>query len=625
MKHFQKILFYFISQRQVIIRLIIVWLLGLFVFNYDEQKGFDLRFKLRSAQPTHPKIIIINLNKTHWDQASSPGYSSMLRSARPLSDSYFWSTPIWKKMLQHLQADNPLVICVDLFFDRSVPMSLRHERYFKKLKNVIWRAEIDDRLGFRSSRFAINTIEKGQQSERSLLNIGSGYIYTEYDNVARRYFKSTNIIQLQDLPDKIASNYKSNSTNYFNNTFKLFINYRGPSQTYTTISLKDLFSKKLPKNYFNKKIVIIGSDARRNAHFVNTPVGVLTRSEYQANIVDNLLNSLWIKSFSSLIYILYLLIITIICFVILHNFRQGLAVSCLMLLSTILISASIILFDIYNVWLPILSPVAIVFFSYIILMNHLLSESEHSAWKSQKKEESSREINELKNNFVSLFSHDLKTPLAKIHAVSDKILRKSDFPEKYIHNEIKKIQNETKELDRYIQSILQVTRIEAGKFNLNFIPQDINELIKECINLLSPLAAQKNINIIFKEEPLFSIDIDSNLIKEVFINIIDNSIKYCPNGSTLEIVSSDAKDTVCITFSDNGPGVPEKEHSVIFEKFYRSKNNTSNKKGTGLGLYLVRYFIEIHDGTVEMQSLKNKGTSFKITLRYEQKKESENS
>ncbi len=625
MNHIQKIFYSLFSKKQVIIRLIIVWLLGLFVFNYDEQEGFDLRFKLRSAQPTHSKIVIINLSKVYWDLASNPSYSSMLKFARPLSDSYFWSTPVWKKIFQRVQGDDPALISVDLFFDRSIPMLWRHENYFKQFPNVIWRAEMDDRLGFRSPRFAINIIERGQQSERFLLNIGSGYVYTEHDNVARRYFKSTNIIQLQDLPDKIASNYKKNSTNYFKDTSKLFINYRGPSQTYTTISLKDLFSKNLPKNYFNKKIVIIGSDARSSAHFINTPVGILTRSEYQANVIDNLLNALWIQSFSSLIYILYLLVITAICFIVLYNFRQGLAVSCLVLLSIILVSASIISFDIYNIWLPILSPVAIVFFSYIILMNHLLSESEYSAWRAQKKEEASREMNELKNNFVSLFSHDLKTPLAKIHAISDKVIRNSDFSEKYIHNEIEKIQNETKELDRYIQSILQVTRIEAGKFNLNFIPQDINELIKECITLLSSLAAQKNISIVFKEEPLFSIDIDSNLIKEVFINIIDNSIKYCPNGSILEIVSSDAKDAVCITFSDNGPGVSEKEHSVVFEKFYRSKNNSLNKKGTGLGLYLVRYFIEIHDGTVEMQSVENKGTSFKIMLRYEQKKESENS
>ncbi len=549
----------------------------------------------------------------------------MLRSARPLSDSYFWSTPVWNKIFSRILTDAPSVVSVDLFFDRSVPMHRQDEWAFKKLPKVIWRAEMDERLGFRRPRFAINIIKRSRRSERSLSNIGAGYAYKGYDHIARKYFKSTNIIQLQDLPEKVASLYKPGSTHYFDNLLKLFINYRGGAGTYTTISLKDLFSNDLPKGYFKNKIVLIGSDSIRDRHFLKTSAGLMTRTEYQANVIDNLLNDLWIKSFPNYIYIIYLFLITSFCFVILHFFRQGLAVASLVLLTVLLTSASIILFDIYNIWLPILSPLALVFLSYIILMNHLLSESEYSVWRAQKKEESSREMNELKNNFVSLFSHDLKTPLAKIHAISDKIRQNKDYSESFISNEICKIQKETRELDRYIQSILQVTRIEAGEFNLNVVPQDINELIHTCIETLSPLALQKEIKISFKEEPMFSIDMDASLIKEVFINIIDNSIKYCPKGSTLKIVSSDSGDTVDITFSDNGPGVPEKEQTAVFEKFYRSKNNSLNKKGTGLGLYLVRYFIEIHDGSVTMKSVPGEGTSFKISLPYEQKKESEDS
>ena len=259
--------------------------------------------------------------------------------------------------------------------------------------------------------------------------------------------------------------------------------------------------------------------------------------------------------------------------------------------------------------------------SYIILMNHLLSESEYSVWKAQKKEESSREMNELKNNFVSLFSHDLKTPLAKIHAISDRILQSTPKDPKSVQEEMQKIQSETKELNRYIQSILQVTRIEAGEFNLNVHPHDINELIEDCIKTMSPLAAAKNMYLDFEQEPIFAIDMDASLIKEVFLNIIDNSIKYCPEGSKIKIKTSDSDENVLIDFSDNGPGVEEQEQFAIFEKFYRSKNNPSHKKGTGLGLYLVRYFIEIHDGSVEMQSAAGQGTSFKISLPFEQKKD----
>lgn len=612
---------FILNQRQSFIRLLVVWLLGLLVFSYDEQNGFDLRFKLRSAQPTHKDIVVLNLTKSQWDLFSNPTYSSMLRSARPLSDSYFWSTPVWKKMLGKVLTDDPAVISVDLFFDRSIPMPWSQELEFIKLPKIIWRAEMDEKLGFRSPRFAIPMIERRRRSERSLSNIASGYVYTGYDNIARQYFKSINFIQLKDLADKTADAYRPRASEYFNKTFKLFINYRGPNKTYTTIDLKTLFSRDFPKNYFKGKIVLIGSDARRNAHFIKTPVGLLTRAEYHANVIDNILNNLWIKSFSNMVYAFYLLIVALLCFLILNNFRQGLAVSCLILLTTLLTSSSIIMFDLYNIWIPIISPLSIILLSYVILMNHLLSESEYSAWTSQKKEESSREMNELKNNFVSLFSHDLKTPLAKIHAISDRIAQDNESSKVDVTSEITKIKNEAKELDRYIQSILQVTRIEAGEFNLNIIPQDINELIRSCIETLAPLAQAKNITIDFQEEPLFSIDIDADLVKEVFINIIDNSIKYCPEGSKVTIISTENDDSkVCIQFIDNGPGVPETEHSAVFEKFYRAKNADINKKGTGLGLYLVRYFIEIHDGSVDMESSPEKGTAFKISLPYEQKK-----
>jgi len=614
-------LIYLLSKKQVFLRLMLVWALGLFIFSFDENKSHDLRFKLRSKQPTDSSIVIIDINKADWDIASNPsGFSALLKSGAPLSDAYFWSTDIWKEMLGSILQDQPAVITVDLFFDRSIPMSFFMENSFK-LPRVIWRAEEDQRLSFRRPRFTINITSRNRRSVRSLLNIGLGYIYSDYDGVARRYNRGSNITKyLKDLSEKTLTYVDPGATSYLSKEDKPFINFRGPRRTYSTLSINTLLSGSLPQNFFKDKIVLIGASAM-DSHFVRTPVGSLSRTEYLANVIDNLKNRLWIEKLPLSYYSVYLLILTVLCFLILHNFRQGLTVASLILLSVLVTASSIILFDVFNLWIPILSPLAIIVLSYIILMNHLLSESEYSVWKAQKKEESSREMNELKNNFVSLFSHDLKTPLAKIHAISDRMLQSTPQDTASVQNEMQKIQAETKELNRYIQSILQVTRIEAGEFNLNVHPHDINELIENCIATMSPLAASKNIKIEFTQEPMFAIDMDANLIKEVFLNIIDNSIKYCPEGSLISIVTSDSDEHVLVDFSDNGPGVEEKEQIAIFEKFYRSKNNPSHKKGTGLGLYLVRYFIEIHDGTVEMQSAAGQGTSFKISLPFEQKKE----
>jgi len=601
---------FFFKRRQLILRLLIVWSLGLFILYYDESRGFDIRFKLRSNQPVSKDIVLINISKDSWDNLIDPTMAVFLKKTKPLSDSYFWSTRVWKALLTTLNKNDPSLIMVDLFFDRSVPMSKFTESSFK-LETVIWRAELSERFGYKQPRFAINIVEKNDMSELSLANVALGNIFRDYDYTARRYQELKQVSFLQDIPKKV-------STRHLNKTMEIkqpaFINYRGGQNTYPTINLTDVLTESYPPNFFKNKIVLIGSNSMKR-HFIKTPLGAMTRSEYNATIIDNIINDLWIKFLNPKLYYFYLFIITLACFLILYIFKQSIAIYMLILTGVSLISLSILAFDLYNLWLPIISPIAILVLSYTILLNFLLSKSEYQTWKSRKKEESVVEMNELKNNFVSLFSHDLKTPLAKIHAISDTAVSQSETSETTKKNFLK-IKKEARELDRYIQSILQITRIEAGEFNLDLAPQDINELINECIDLLSPLALVKNIYVGFDEEPLFPVEIDTKLIKEVILNLLDNAIKYCPKGSKIVLESSDDEDYCEIKISDNGPGIHDEDQKSIFDKFYQPKTNDSNKKGTGLGLYLVRYFIEIHDGTVDLKSRVGFGSTFSIRLPY---------
>jgi signal transduction histidine kinase len=448
--------------------------------------------------------------------------------------------------------------------------------------------------------------------------VALGYVFKDYDYTARRYKEASQIGFLHDIPKKAVMEYSAGSVMIESET--AFINYRGGINTYPTIEITNVLNRSYPPNFFKDKIVLIGSNSMEK-HFVKTPLGFLTRTEYNANVIDNILNDTWIKFLDRKLYYLYLLLVTLLCFFILYLFTQSLAIYFLILTAVSLISISIFSFDVYNLWIPILSPLSILALSYVILLNFLLSRSEYLAWKSRKKEESILEMNELKNNFVSLFSHDLKTPLAKIHAISDTAMKLSGNNSDLTQENFLKIKKEAQELDRYIQSILQVTRIEAGEFNLNIAPHDINELINECIELLQPLASIKSIEIKFEEEPLFPVEIDVKLIKEVILNLLDNAVKYCPEGSTIVVETSDEGEHFFIKIEDNGPGIAEKEQETIFEKFYQPENVETNKKGTGLGLYLVRYFVEIHHGRVDLQSKLGQGTSFTITLPYTQLQE----
>lgn len=617
MSFIRQFFYTFIEKRQILFRLLLVWSIGLLILRYDESQGFDLRFKLRDSQPVSKDIVIINISKKNWDKIVNPGFPSLLKSARPLSDSYFWSTPVWNKLLSTVLDENPAVIMVDLFFDRSVPMPRTIESAFK-LEKVIWRAEPDERFGYKRPRFAINSIPQRQMSERSLTNVALGSIFKDYDSVARKYKETSTIGFLNDIPKKAVVEFLEKQQSF--NVKNSFINYRGGLGTYPTIELINVLNRSYPLNFFKDKIVLIGSNSMEK-HFIKTPLAYLTRTEYNANVIDNILNNLWIKFLDRNFYIFYLLFVTLICFFILYLFTQSLAIYFLILTAVSLVSVSILAFDIYNLWLPILSPLSILALSYVILLNYLLSRSEYQAWKSRKKEESTLEMNELKNNFVSLFSHDLKTPLAKIHAVADMAMKVNVNNSQENQENFQKIKKEAIELDRYIQSILQVTRIEAGEFNLNIVPHDINELISETIELITPLANIKSILIDFNEEPLFPVEIDVKLIKEVLLNLIDNAVKYCPEESLIHIETSDLGEFFSIVISDNGPGIAESEQETIFEKFYQPKNIETNKKGTGLGLYLVRYFVEIHHGKVSLESKDGEGATFTITLPYTQNQE----
>ena len=118
--------------------------------------------------------------------------------------------------------------------------------------------------------------------------------------------------------------------------------------------------------------------------------------------------------------------------------------------------------------------------------------------------------------------------------------------------------------------------------------------------------------------PLYPIKVDTNLINRVFGNIIGNAIKYAGHGKQIKITTEDDEKWVYITIEDDGKGISQEDLDNIFEKFYRVKDDESHKiKGSGLGLYLVKYFIELHQGMISVESNLNEGTKFLIKLKNE--------
>ena len=178
------------------------------------------------------------------------------------------------------------------------------------------------------------------------------------------------------------------------------------------------------------------------------------------------------------------------------------------------------------------------------------------------------------------------------------------------------------ELRQYITSLLQLTRVEARDIKLSKEACDINAVVAQVIERVRPLAKAKNIDIRQNLETLFSLDLDRILIGEVLINLIENAIKYSSDNSWISVSTQEVDNEVRVIIEDRAGGIPEDEIPRIFDKFYRGREqNTSRVTGTGLGLYLVKYFIELHGGKVFIESNPGEGTKIGFSLPLESPEE----
>ncbi|NUN07229.1 MAG: histidine kinase, partial [Bdellovibrio sp.] len=239
----------------------------------------------------------------------------------------------------------------------------------------------------------------------------------------------------------------------------------------------------------------------------------------------------------------------------------------------------------------------------------------------QQEQEYLQELERLKNNFVSLISHDLKTPIAKIQAIVDRLLTQHQDPD--LNQDLRSLRLYGDELNRYIQSILKVLRVESRDFKIHTEVGDINEVIEEALHTLRPLAREKNVAIHTALEPMFSLEFDTTLIKEVIINLVENAIKYTPPGGRIEVISEESEDHVHVIVKDTGEGIKPEDLEKVWGKFTRGSDQDLKSKGTGLGLYLVKYFIELHGGKVRMESSLGQGTTVAFTLPLDTETETE--
>jgi len=214
------------------------------------------------------------------------------------------------------------------------------------------------------------------------------------------------------------------------------------------------------------------------------------------------------------------------------------------------------------------------------------------------------ELNEKKSDFIAKISHELRTPMTSIKGAMDYISVKlsrdgSDAGE--LTEFLDVIKNNADRLIRLVNDTLDLERIESGVFDLHYSQVNILSLMKDVAISFQSIAGAKNITFKITADPAVLIDADEDRIRQVFINLVSNALKYGPDNSEIQMSAEETEDSVNVYIKDEGPGIPDDIREKIFDKFY----TIGKRHGTGLGLAICKGIIESHKG--EIKVLSNEG------------------
>jgi signal transduction histidine kinase len=229
-------------------------------------------------------------------------------------------------------------------------------------------------------------------------------------------------------------------------------------------------------------------------------------------------------------------------------------------------------------------------------------------------------LNELKSNFVSSVSHELRAPIASVRLLAEGLHREKVTGAAKQKEYFQFIVQECRRLSSLIENVLDFSRIEQGRKKYQFEPSDMLALARQTVQLLTPNAQERQVQLRLNEtgnppeNPPFTCD--GLAIQQALINLIDNALKHSPAGSEVVVgIESDAGE-FRLWVEDKGPGIPPSEQEKIFERFYRLGSELRREtQGIGIGLSIVKHIMEAHGGHVQVRSEPGHGSRFTLVLK----------
>lgn len=402
-------------------------------------------------------------------------------------------------------------------------------------------------------------------------------------------------------------------------TKQVFIDF-SPNGTFAVTKFEDFIRQTVDLSRFENKLVLIGDDLGKSLKsYVTTPYSrdpsAMTLVEMHANMFETFIRNSAPKQGPNWLDLLLTGLISILTVHVVLTLRPLRGMGVLLAAAGVLTLVGVLCFWPFQIMIPMAHPYLAIFLCYYFFIPYRLIIENRRSWEYQQKNRLLSQVEELKTNFISMMSHDLKTPIARIQGMTEVIFKDPVTLSSAQREALDHIRSSNEDLLRFINSILNYAKIESQGVELHLQSRDINTILEEVVRKHEFLAKVKHIELITELEPLFPIQVDPELIRQVFSNLVENAIKYSPENSKVLISSEEVAGLVRIQFADQGLGIPAEDLPHVFMKFFRSSGaKASPIKGSGLGLYLAQYFVQLHKGSISVESSPGQGSTFTVEL-----------